>query len=67
METNDIVVFTGCSPEQQRFGEYSDHSILKISCEYQVTEVEVHSYHTRVKLSGIDGWFNSVCFDSKEK
>jgi hypothetical protein len=33
---------------------------------YEVAKKEVHRWHTRIFLVGIDGWFNSVMFDLSE-
>ena len=30
---------------------------------YQITKIEVHSWHTRLFLDGIDGYFSSTIFD----
>ena len=30
---------------------------------YEVEDVRVHSWHTKLKLKGIDGWFNSAHFE----
>lgn len=36
---------------------------LVIGKTYEVDEVIVHSYHTRVYLKGFKDWFNSVAFE----
>ena len=36
---------------------------LHIGSEYVISDVEEHSWHTKISLEGIDGSFNSVCFD----
>lgn len=38
------------------------NDLLKIDQEYEVEEIDVHSYHTKLKLVGIEGWFNDVTF-----
>ena len=36
--------------------------IYIIGKKYKVVDIKVHSQHTKIKLKGIEGWFNSVCF-----
>lgn len=62
MKRGDKVRYEGCSEEQQKWGNYDDHSKLVIGEVYTVSKVEEHSWHTKVHLKGIDGRFNSVCF-----
>jgi hypothetical protein len=58
------VVFTGCDERQKRFGNYTgDTDKLEVGRVYEVTEIEVHSWHTKYYLVGFEGSFNSVCFD----
>jgi hypothetical protein len=57
------VKFTGCSDEQVRWGGNDDpRGVLTEGETYEVEKTEVHSWHTKTKLKGVDGWFNSVCF-----
>lgn len=59
------VIFTGATDEQIRWGSNDDpRDILSVGVSYEVERQEVHSWHTKIKLKGIDGWFNSVCFKS---
>ena len=59
----DVVRFEGQTPEQRRWGNNDDASkSLAVGQEYIVKEVEVHSHHTKIRLQGNDGYFNSVCF-----
>ena len=55
--------------------EYSFHQwggcrdpegVLGPNKEYQATKIEVHTWHTRVFLDGIDGYFSSTAFLEKE-
>ena len=63
MEKNDTVQYIGCSDEQVRWGNNDDpRSYLIVGKEYVIEEVDVHSQHTKIKLYGKVGWFNSVCF-----
>lgn len=58
------VKYLGCSEEQINWGGHDDpREILKIGSEYEVEDTEVHTWHTKIKLEGIDGRFNSVCFE----
>lgn len=60
----DIVVYLGCSTEQVRWGNNDDpNGILIQGDHYFVEGVEVHSQHTKVRLRGVSGKFNSVCFE----
>lgn len=63
MKIGDKVTFTGCSEEQRKWGSYTgDVSKLEVGKNYKVANVEVHSWHTKVFLEGIEGCFNSICF-----
>lgn len=64
MKIGDKVKFTGCSKAQQQWG-YNDDPMgkLMIDSEYIISGIEMHSWHTKITLEGIDGRFNSVCFD----
>lgn len=41
-------------------------SVLSVGAEYDVENVHVDSWYTLVKLSGMEGWFNSVYFEELE-
>ncbi len=41
-------------------------SILEEGKEYEVEYTEALSWHTRIKLVGIEGEFNSTCFDTEK-
>lgn len=58
----DVVEFTGCSQEQINWGNNDDPWMLQKGKCYVVEQVEVHRQHTKLKLQGIEGMFNSVCF-----
>ncbi len=59
----DAVVYTGASDTQVNWGGNDDpRPILEEDQEYLIDYVEVHSWHTKVKLIGIQGLFNSVSF-----
>lgn len=60
----DEVKFIGCTNEQIKFGSCDDpRDILKVGGNYTVEYVDVHDWHTKIKLTGINGQFNSVCFE----
>jgi len=59
----DEVMFIGCTKEQMNFGRCDDpRYILRVGSKYTVEDVDVHMWHTKIKLHGINGHFNSVCF-----
>jgi hypothetical protein len=64
MKQGDKVIFTGCSPEQGRWGNYSGNfkGLIK-GATYTVKAVRPHSWHTEVFLEGKEGSFNHVCFE----
>ena len=64
MEIGDKVRFTGCSESQRNWGGNDDPTgklVYGHAC--TVSDVEVHSWHTKISLAGVEGKFNSVCFD----
>lgn len=62
------VIFIGCDEDQKRWGNHDgDISILEIGKSYDVERIEVHSWHTKVYLIGIEGSYNSVCFEEPKK
>lgn len=64
----DKVVYLGCSDEQVRWGNNDDpRSVLVEGDTYYIENVDVHSQHTKLTLSGISGRFNSVCFSRFEE
>jgi|TARA_B100001094_G_scaffold84721_2_gene81072 hypothetical protein len=64
MKIGDQVRFLGCTPEQVRWGNNDDPQLKLIEGNtYLVEEVEIHSQHTKITLIGVDGKFNSVCFE----
>lgn len=57
------VMYIGCSDEQIAFGSCDNpRNILKIGQIYEVKSLIIHSQHTKIELVGINGYFNSVCF-----
>jgi len=63
-DLQNIVVFTGCDEHQRMFGDCDDptHKCI-VGHKYVVEYREVHSWHTKIKLQGMVGLFNSVCFE----
>jgi len=58
------LVYTGATDAQVRWGGNSDPGGVLIEGRvYTVEHTDVHTWHTKIKLVGIDGWFNSVCFE----
>lgn len=58
------VVFLGASDDQVRWGGNDDPRIQCIkNTTYAIEAVDIHSFHTKLKLKYIDGWFNSVSFE----
>lgn len=63
MKQGDKVIFTEADDDQVNWGSNNDpRKILKLGEQYEVEKVEVHSWHTKVWLVGIEGKFNSVHF-----
>ena len=64
IDVGDVVQYIGCSKEQMRWGNNDDpqQSFLILGREYIVTDVDVHSYHTKISVANKQGRFNSVCF-----
>jgi hypothetical protein len=60
----DMVVFAERpSIEQIKWGGNDDpERFLTIGGTYRVRDVQIHSYHTKVFLEGLEGKFNSVSF-----
>lgn len=55
--------YIGATDAQVKWGNNKDpREVLVEGDLYEVDNVEVHSWHTKVALKGIEGWFNSVSF-----
>ena len=62
------VIYTGASDEQVNWGGNTDpRNILDEGKEYKVEFKDVHSWHTKIKLEGIDGLFNDASFKYVDK
>jgi len=64
IKIGDVVEYIGCSKEQVKWGNNDDpnQSFLIVGREYIVSDVKVHSQHTKVSILNKSGRFNSVCF-----
>jgi hypothetical protein len=63
IKSGDKVKFVDASDEQVKWGNNDDpREVLSIDGIYEVEDVEVHSWHTKLYLKGIKGRFNSVHF-----
>ena len=62
-EVGSLVKYMGASDEQVLWGNHDDpRPVLGLYGLYHVAEIVVHSWHTRVRLEDVEGWFNSVHF-----
>ena len=60
----DYVKFIGCTKEQIHWGNNTDpNDLLIYGGIYYVQEMIVKSSHTKLILRGVEGKFNSVCFE----
>lgn len=58
------VKFISSSKDQINWGSNTNpQNLLSTETIYEVSNVEVHSWHTKIELVGIKGQFNSVSFD----
>jgi hypothetical protein len=65
IKQGDYVKFTGCTREQINWGNNTDpDNLLMVNGVYYVQQVIVKSSHTKLVLRGVEGKFNSVCFES---
>jgi len=64
-QKGDKVVFVSSSIEQVRWGggNTDPEGILIKGNTYIVEKADVHTWHTKLYLEGIDGKFNSVSFE----
>lgn len=60
---DDIVVYTGATHEQVAYSHGNDpRGLLFHGRKYVVVGVEVYPWYTNIRLMGVNGKFNSVCF-----
>lgn len=64
MKVGDKVIFLGSTDTQMQWGNHDDAMrYLTVNEAYTITRIEVHSWHTKLFLKGIENrCFNSVCF-----
>lgn len=69
IKVGDVVQYIGCSKEQIQWGNNDDpsRSFLIVGKEYVVSDVEIHSQHTKITIANTQGKFNSVCFSKCTK
>jgi hypothetical protein len=59
----DKIVFISATDDQVRWGSNDDpRKVLDTGRVYEIESVEVHHWHTKIKLVGVEGRFNSVNF-----
>ena len=57
------VRFVGATEAQVQWGSNDNpNEVLKVGRIYLVDAIKVHSWHTKVRIFGFDGVFNSVSF-----
>jgi len=57
------VIYDGASQEQINWGGNNDpRGLLVVGNAYEIEDIDIHSYHTKIKLKGINGWFNDASF-----
>jgi hypothetical protein len=61
-----LVKYIGASNDQVRWGNNDDpRPLLTVGGVYHIAATDVHHWHTRVRLEGVIGWFNSVHFEEE--
>lgn len=64
IKEGDFVKFVGCTKEQVAWGNNTDpEDLLVYGGVYFVQEMIIKSSHTKLILRGVEGKFNSVCFE----
>ena len=59
----DKVIFISATDDQVKWGSNDDpRKILEEDKIYEIESIEVHHWHTKIKLAGVQGRFNSVHF-----
>jgi hypothetical protein len=63
-KTGTPVTYIGVDQHQINWGSCDDpRDILELNKEYTIEYTDVYSWHTKVKLMGIEGDFPSVAFE----
>lgn len=64
IKEGDYVKFVGCTREQINWGNNTDpENLLVPGGVYFVQQMIVKSSHSKLILRGVEGKFNSVCFE----
>jgi len=67
MKKGDKVKFIGADADQIKWGSNDDPNLVcNYKDVYEIDEVEIHSWHTKIRLVGIKGIFNNVSFENVE-
>ena len=61
-EDDKVMLTEYPSRDQIQWGGNDDPCFLELNKPYKVETIDIRSYHTKIKLENIDGWFNSVTF-----
>lgn len=65
MKHRRLVRYIGATDAQVNWGNCDDpRERLIEGGVYQVEKTEEHRWHTKVKLVGVEGWFNYVSFEA---
>jgi len=69
MKKGTGVRFTGVEcKEQIQWGNHTNpDGILEKGETYVISKYEIHSWHTRVYLDGVDGYFNALWFEQVDE
>lgn len=60
------VMYIGTTLDQISWGGNDDpRGVLETDKVYEVEASEIHSWHTKIKLVGVAGWFNSASFEKQ--
>ena len=64
----DMATYLGCSDDQVSYGGHNDpRGILIEGKIYEIEDLVIESYVSRMMLKGIEGSFNSVCFEFSDE
>ena len=64
MNEGGYVNYLGSTSNQVHYYGHDDpRQILEIGAIYRVSKIEVNNWYTDISLVGINGRFNSVCFE----
>ena len=66
-QVGDLVTFNGWTKEQVNWGNNDIPYMLILGRQYIIDKVETYTWHTKVKIKGVIGKFNSVHFTLADK